>query len=83
LYLLKGKFLENKGEEKTETVSCYMQAIEIARKQNAKSFELQGAIALVKFGEGRDLLREAYQWFEKGLDSELLVEARALIDEDK
>lgn len=80
LYWLLGILSETQGMLENEPTAKYWQAIEIARKQKAKSFELRGAIALVKFGEGSDLLREAYQWFEEGHDSDLLVEASTLID---
>jgi predicted ATPase len=83
LYWLLGRLSEAQGNSKTETAARYWQAVEIAGIQEAKSLELRGAIALMKFGEGRDLLRETFQWFKEGLDSDLLEEARALIDEDK
>ena len=82
LHRLMGELQEMQGGTESEIISSFHQAVEIAQMQNAKSFELRGAIALVKFGEGRDLLREAYQWFEEGHDSDLLIEASALIDQE-
>jgi predicted ATPase/DNA-binding SARP family transcriptional activator len=89
LYWLMGKLSETQGTAEAETTARYWQAIEIAGLQEANSFELQAAIALVKHGEGKgqaergkELLRVNYQWFEEGLDSDLLVEASALIDQE-
>jgi predicted ATPase/DNA-binding SARP family transcriptional activator len=86
LYLLKGKLLEKQDEGNTEIESCYQQAIEIAHKQKAKSFELQGALTRVKYREGSDqseeeraFLSEIYAWFDEGHDRALLNEARELL----
>lgn len=88
LYLLKGNLLEKLDEGSTEIESCYWQAIEIARKQKAKSFELQGRIARVKYSKGseqiedeRALLSEIYAGFDEGHDSALLIEARELLQQ--
>ncbi len=88
LYWLMGKLSEAQGTSAAETAARYWQAIEIAGLQGAKSFELQATIALVKHGEGKEqaekskeLLRKNYQWFEEGHDSDLLIEASALIDQ--
>jgi predicted ATPase/DNA-binding SARP family transcriptional activator len=80
LYWLMGELSKTQGALEAVSIANYRQAIEIASLQKAKSFEVRAAISLVNSGEGRDMLREAYLWFEEGLDSDLLIEAKTLID---
>jgi predicted ATPase len=68
--------------------SCFDQAIEIARRQNAKSWELRSAMSLARLfqhqgkeQEALDLLTHIYGSFTEGFDTLDLSEARALIDE--
>jgi predicted ATPase len=68
--------------------SCFDQAIEIARRQNAKSWELRSAMSLSRLyqhqgkeQEALDLLTHVYGSFTEGFDTVDLREARALIDE--
>src|SRR5262249_9631073 len=72
--------------EKAE--ACFLQALEIARKQQAKSWELRAAMSLSRLwqrqGEEREahvLLSEIYTWFTEGFDTKDLQEAKALLDE--
>lgn len=88
LHLKKGYLLEMQGWPEAETISAYHQAVDIARKQNAKSFELRGLMGLIRYrdrhghaGENREDLERVYQWFKEGLDSDSLVEARGLLKE--
>jgi predicted ATPase len=63
----------------------FLNAIDIARKQQAKSLELRGS----KPGEAmaaarqatRNALSEIYGWFAEGFDTKDLQEAKALLDE--
>jgi predicted ATPase/predicted Ser/Thr protein kinase len=71
-----------------EAESCFRQAIEVARQQGAKSWELRAAISLSRLwmqqgrrDEARQLLTPVYQWFAEGFDTADLKEARALIGE--
>lgn len=80
LYWLSGKLSEAHGSSENKPAARYWQAIEIAKKQDAKSFELQAAVALVKSGGESDSLKEVYQWFEEGLDDDLMLQARTLIN---
>lgn len=64
------------------------QGIEVARRQNAKSWELRAATSLARLwrergrrGEARDLLAPVYGWFTEGFDTADLKEAKALLDE--
>jgi len=68
--------------------SCFLEAIQVARRQRAKSLELRAAMSLSRrwFGRGKPqeahgLLAEIYNWFAEGLDTADLREARALLDE--
>jgi predicted ATPase len=66
---------------------CFHQALNIARRQQAKSLELRAAMSLSRLwqqqgkqGEGRQLLAPLYGWFTEGLDTADLQEARALLE---
>ncbi len=68
--------------------NAYLRAIEVAKSQQAKPFELEAATALArlwqsqgKTTEARDLLQPVYNWFTEGLDTQPLVEARELLGE--
>ncbi len=67
---------------------CYLEAIEAARSQSAKSWELRAATRLArpwhsqgKTTEARDLLASVYGWFTEGFDTADLKEAKALLNE--
>ena len=71
-----------------EAEACFLKAIEIARKQQAKSLELRAATSLArlwqqqgKTAEAHKLLSEIYNWFTEGFDTKDLQEAKALLDE--
>jgi predicted ATPase/class 3 adenylate cyclase len=73
---------------KPEAETSYLQALEIARSQNAKLWEIRAAISLghlwrnqAKRSEARDLLAPVYGWFTEGFDMPDLKEAKALLDE--
>jgi len=98
LYWLKGELLlAQEGyrlqalgyREKTEEAEkCFLKAIEIARGQQAKSWELRAATSLVRLWQQQDkqkeahqLLSEIYGWFTEGFDTKDLQEAKALLEE--
>src|SRR5262249_19145473 len=71
-----------------EAESCFLNAIEIARRQKAKSLELRAATSLGrlwgrqgKTKDARILLADTYHWFTEGLDTADLSEAKSLLEE--
>jgi tetratricopeptide (TPR) repeat protein len=75
--------------EKTEEAErCFLQAIEISQKQQAKSLELRAVMSLARLwqqqgkqGEAHTMLSEIYNWFTEGFDTKDLQEAKALLEE--
>jgi predicted ATPase len=68
--------------------TCFLRAIDIARQQDAKSWELRAVMSLhrlrqkqAKQKESRQLLREIFDWFTEGFDTADLREARALLED--
>jgi predicted ATPase len=66
----------------------YQQAIAVAKRQSAKTFELRASTCVAwlwrhqgKREEARDLLAPVYGWFTEGFDTRDLKEAKALLDE--
>lgn len=83
LHRLKGELLSDSAEAE----ACFHLAIEIARRQKAKSFELRAALSLSRLwkqqgkrAEASALLVEIYGWFTEGFDTADLQEAKALLD---
>ena len=67
--------------------ASFYQALEVARSQSAKMWELRAATRLArlwqsqgKTNEARDLLAPVYGWFTEGFDTADLKEAKALLD---
>jgi predicted ATPase len=75
------------GEERRAEES-FRRALEIARQQQAKSWELRATTSLARLwdeqgrrAEARDLLAPVYGWFTEGFDTADLKEARTLLDQ--
>ena len=71
-----------------EVEQNYWQAIEVARQQQARSWELRAVMSLCclwreqgKQEEARQRLAEIYGWFTEGFDTSDLKEAKALLEE--
>jgi predicted ATPase len=65
----------------------FERALMVARKQQAKSWELRAAMGMARLwrdrgrqDEARDLLARVYGWFTEGFDTLDLKEAKALLD---
>ena len=88
LYRLKGELLlQQHSDNDTEAGNCFQKALDIARNQQAKSFELRAATSLARLWqrqgkrqEAHDLLASVYNWFTEGFDTADLQEAKALLD---
>ena len=68
--------------------ACFLKALEIAKKQQAKSLELRAATSLArlwqqqgKTKEAHDVLSTVYNWFTEGFDTKDLQEAKSLLQE--
>jgi class 3 adenylate cyclase/predicted ATPase len=89
LYRLRGELMLRQGVPDTQPVeTCFHHALETARRQGARSLELQASTSLARLWqrqgkreEARCLLQDVYGWFTEGLDTLPLKEARALLGE--
>ena len=85
--------LDMDGNAVEEAEALLGQSLEIARRQEAKTFELRAATSLARLWQrqgkpqwggcdaARDLLAPVYEWFTEGFDTRDLIEAKALLDE--
>ena len=78
-YRLQGEVLLRRGKGAEE---CFRKALDIARRQQAKSWELRAAMSLSRLwqqqgkrDEARELLPPIYGWFTEGFDTADLREA--------
>ena len=87
LHRLKGELLlVLSTDNTTEAEACFHQALDIARRQEAKSLELRVATSLSRLwqqgkrAEACALLAPIYGWFTEGFDTADLREAKGLLD---
>jgi predicted ATPase len=89
LYRFRGELLlAQSPDSHTEAETCFHHALEIARNQQAKSFELRAATSLARLWqqqgkrqEAHDLLAPVYHWFTEGFETADLQDAKALLEE--
>jgi tetratricopeptide (TPR) repeat protein len=89
LHRLKGEVILRLDPWATaEGEACFRTAIEIAKRQSAKWWELRATVSLARLlrdtnrrDEARTMLSEIYNWFTEGFDTADLKEAKALLDE--
>ncbi len=89
VHRVKGELLLVRSAENTsEAEACFNRAIDVARRQSAKSPELRAATSLArlwqaagKTAEARELLAPVYGWFTEGFDTSDLTDAKMLLDE--
>jgi class 3 adenylate cyclase/predicted ATPase len=89
LHRLRGALLlQQSPDNHTEAEACFHQAIAIAQRQQAKSWELRAATSLARLWqqqgkrqEAYDLLAPVYNWFTEGFDTADLQEAKRLLEE--
>ena len=79
--------LRQTGTPQAEAEAWLRRALDVARRQEAKSLELRTAMSLSRLWqqqgkrqEAYDLLASIYHWFTEGFDTADLQEAKALLD---
>jgi predicted ATPase len=88
LYRLQGELrLMLATDNAPEAETCFRQALEVARQQQAKSLELRAALSLSRLwqrqgkrADARKLLAPIYGWFTEGFDTADLQQAKALLN---
>jgi predicted ATPase len=87
IHRLRAELLLIQGNEPGAETS-YQMAIEVARRQEARSWELRASTGLARLwqkqGKGsaaQRMLADIYDWFTEGFDTPDLQAARALLDE--
>jgi predicted ATPase len=86
---LKGELiLARPSSDHEEAEACFRKALDVARSQSAKFWELRAAMSLARLwqdqgrkDEARELLAPVYGWFTEGFNTQDLKEAKALLDE--
>jgi predicted ATPase len=89
IHRLRGELLlRQNASNVAEAQRCFERAVEVARKQSAKSFELRATMSLARMlakqgrrEEARAILAEIYGWLTEGFDTADLKDAKALLDE--
>jgi len=89
LYRLKGELIMDLPPSyQSEAEKHFQKAIDVARKQQAKSLELRTAVSLSRLWQGqgkgdagRRLLAEIYNWFKEGFETPDLKEAKEVLEE--
>jgi predicted ATPase len=79
--------LRQTGTSQVEAEACLQRALDVARCQEAKSWELRAAMSLARLWqqqgkrtEAWELLAPIYGWFTEGFDTADLQEAKALLE---
>ena len=80
--------LRQPGTSQADAETWLQRALDVARRQEAKSLELRAASSLTRLwqsqgkrDEARELLEPVYNWFTEGFDTADLIDAKALLDE--
>ena len=89
IYRLRGVvLLRQPGTSQAEAETWLQRALDVARRQEAKSLELRAAMSLARLwqqqgkrAEAYELLAPIYGWFTEGFDTADLQEAKALLEE--
>jgi predicted ATPase len=82
--------IQQPGTQLEEAETSFQRALDVARRQEAKSLELRAAMSLSRLwqqqgkrAEAHALLAPIYGWFTEGFDTIDLQEAKVLLDELK
>lgn len=86
LHRVKGELLLASHDDPRDVEQAFQKAIDVSRKQNAKSLELRATMSLCRVWQGQARQREAhallagiYGWFTEGFDTADLTDAKALL----
>ncbi len=86
VYRLKGELLQQSAVQQGEAEESFHQALAVARRRQAKSWELRAAMSLSRLWqqqgkriEAYELLAPIYGWFTEGFNTADLQEAKALL----
>jgi predicted ATPase len=87
-YRLRGELLLQQAlPDGVQAGACFQQALAIARRQQAKAWELRAAMSLARLwqrqgqrAEACELLAPIYGWFTEGFDTADLQEAKVLLE---
>jgi predicted ATPase len=87
-YRLQGELILRQAvPEMAQAEACFHQALAMAHRQQAASWELRAAVSLSRLwqpqgqrDEARELLVPIYGWFTEGFDTADLWEAKALLE---
>jgi DNA-binding SARP family transcriptional activator/predicted ATPase len=86
LHRMQAELLLMQGDE-AQAEASLQRAIEVARRQQARSWELRATTSLARLWqeqgrteEARHMLAEVYGWFTEGFDTPDLQEAKALLE---
>jgi predicted ATPase len=73
-------------KSQAEAEACFLKAIEIARRQEAKTLELRAVMSLARLwqhqgkkAEAHRMLSDLYNWFTEGFDTKDLQDAHTLL----
>ncbi len=88
LHRVQGELLLSRGRQfYSQAEACFDRSIEIARHQQAKSWELRTSTSLARLWQSQgkrkealDLLKPVYNWFTEGFDAHDLKVARELLE---
>jgi predicted ATPase len=88
LYRMQGDLLLRQATlDVHQAETCFQQALDVARRQQAKSWELRAAMSMSRLWqrqgkrtEAQELLAPIYNWFTEGFDTADLQEAKALLE---
>ena len=89
IYRLAGEIaVRSSSPDVAKAAEYFERGLAIARKQQAKSWELRAAMSMARLwrdqgkrDEARDLLAPVYGWFTEGFETLDLKQAKALLDE--
>jgi tetratricopeptide (TPR) repeat protein len=84
----RGEVLLMASSTEEQAEHCFLKAVECARRQEARFWELRAVISLARLWrdqgrrvEAREIATQIYDWFPEGVDLPDLREARALLKE--